>query len=60
MLQMREKEFRTPLDRRLGAVILVGHECAWNHDDEFRPFVINTLKASGYSLQDFGYDIISG
>ena len=37
-------------------VILYGHECAWNSDNEFRGFVRNILRTSGYDLLDFGYD----
>ncbi len=44
-----------PSTGRFGTVVLFGHECAWNPDDEYRPFVMGILKKSGYNLQDFGY-----
>jgi hypothetical protein len=47
------KNSEHPSTGRFGTVILVGHECAWNPDTEFRNFVINTLQTSGYDLQDF-------
>jgi hypothetical protein len=50
------KNSEHPSTGRFGAVVLIGHDCAWNPDDEFRHFVMNTLKSSGYRLQDFGYD----
>ena len=37
-------------------VILHGRECAWNPDEEFKGFVKNTLKTSGYDLLEFGYN----
>ena len=43
-----------PSTGRFGTVVLVGHECAWNPDDEFKDFVINTLQTSGYDQHDFG------
>ena len=36
-------------------VILFGHECARDPDNEFGGFVKSTLKTSGYDLLDFGY-----
>jgi hypothetical protein len=41
---------------RFNTVILFGHECAWNPDHEFKGFVMNTLKTSGYDLLEFGYE----
>ena len=40
---------------RFNTVILFGHECAWKPDYEFKGFVKNTLKTSGYDLLEFGY-----
>jgi hypothetical protein len=45
-----------PATGRFNTVILYGHECAWNPDHEFRGFVKNTLKTSGYDLLKFGYE----
>jgi hypothetical protein len=45
-----------PSTGRFGTVVLIGHECAWNPDDEFKDFVINTLQTSGYDLHDFGLE----
>ena len=45
-----------PATGRFNTVVLFGHECAWNPDHEFKGFVKNTLKTSGYDLLDFGYD----
>ncbi len=45
-----------PPTGRFGNVVLVGHECAWKPDDEFKDFVINTLQTSGYDLHDFGLE----
>ena len=44
-----------PKTGRFSTVILFGHECAWNPDNEFKGFVKSTLKTSGYDLLDFGY-----
>jgi hypothetical protein len=44
-----------PTTGRFNTVILFGHECAWNPDNEFKGFVKSTLKTSGYDLLDFGY-----
>jgi hypothetical protein len=45
-----------PTTGRFSTVILFGHECAWNPDHEFKGFVRNTLKTSGYDLLEFGYE----
>ena len=45
-----------PATGRFNTVILFGHECAWNPDHEFKGFVKNTLKTSGYDLLEFGYE----
>ena len=45
-----------PTTGRFSTVILFGHECAWNPDNEFKGFVKSTLKTSGYDLLDFGYN----
>jgi len=50
------KNTEHPSTGRFGTIVLFGHECAWNPDDEFRYFVMETLKGSGYDLQDFGYE----
>jgi hypothetical protein len=44
-----------PSTGRLHCIVLTGHECAWNPDEEFKNFVVNTLKSSGYNVGDFGY-----
>ena len=44
-----------PKTGRFNTVILFGHKCAWDPDHEFRGFVKNTLKTSGYDLLDFCY-----
>jgi hypothetical protein len=48
-----------PTTGRFSTVILFGHECAWNPDNEFKGFVKNTLRTSGYDLVEFGYDYSS-
>ncbi len=45
-----------PSTGRFHTVILHGRECAWNPDEEFKGFVKNTLKTSGYDLLEFGYN----
>jgi hypothetical protein len=50
------KNTEHPSTGRFGTIVLFGHECAWNPDDEFRHFVMETLKGSGYDLQEFGYE----
>jgi hypothetical protein len=44
-----------PSTGRFHSIILHGRECAWNPDSEFRGFVVNTLRNSGYDVEDFGY-----
>jgi hypothetical protein len=44
-----------PSTGRFHSIILQGRECAWNPDEEFKDFVVNTLKSSGYNVEDFGY-----
>jgi hypothetical protein len=44
-----------PSTGRFSSIILMGRECAWNPDDEFRGFVVKTLKSSGYNIEDFGH-----
>ena len=56
---MEERIQNIPSTGRFGTVVLVGHECAWNPDAEFRNFVINTLQTSGYDLQDFELNKVS-
>jgi hypothetical protein len=67
MSAQREEDFENICDKcggrntehpstgRFGTIVLFGHECAWNLDNEFRHFVMGTLKKSGSDLQDFGY-----
>jgi len=43
-----------PRTGRFNTIILYGRECALNPDNEFKDFVVNTLKTSGYDLSDFG------
>ncbi len=45
-----------PTTGRFNTVILFGHECAWNPDFEFKGFVKNTLKNSGYDTHEFGLE----
>jgi hypothetical protein len=44
-----------PSTGRFNMIVLTGHECAWNPDEEFKDFVVNTLKSSGYNIGDFGH-----
>ena len=44
-----------PRTGRFNTVVLFGHECAWNPDYEFKGFVKNTLRTSGYDLLEFGH-----
>ena len=53
------KNSEHPATGRFNTIVLYGPECAWNPDDEFRDFVMNSLKSSGYNLHDFGYDLNS-
>jgi hypothetical protein len=48
-----------PSTGRFHTIILHGRECAWNPDIEFKDFVVNTLKSSGYNIEEFGYTKIS-
>jgi hypothetical protein len=43
-----------PSTGRFGTITLIGHECAWNPDAEFKDYVIKTLQTSGYDLHVFG------
>jgi hypothetical protein len=43
-----------PSTGRFHSIILHGRECAWNPDEEFKDFVIKTLKYSGYNVTEFG------
>ena len=38
-----------PSTGRFDTVILHGRECAWNPDEEFKNFVVSSLKSSGYN-----------
>jgi hypothetical protein len=44
-----------PSTGRFHSIVLTGHECAWNPDEEFKNFVLNTLRSSGYDIGDFGH-----
>ena len=44
-----------PSTGRFNSIILKGRECAWNPDEEFKGFVVKTLKSSGYDVGDFGH-----
>ena len=44
-----------PTTGRFHTVILHGRECAWNPDKEFKNFVVNNLKSSGYDPEVFGH-----
>lgn len=44
-----------PSTGRFNTIILKGRECAWNPDEEFKDFVVNTLKNSGYNVETFGH-----
>jgi hypothetical protein len=48
-----------PSTGRFHTVILHGRECAWNPDEEFKSFVVSTLKSSGYNPEVFGHSDIS-
>jgi len=52
----RRKNSEHPATGRFHTIVLYGPECAWNPDNEFRDFVRNSLKSSGYNLHDFGYE----
>ncbi|HEY7110562.1 MAG TPA: hypothetical protein VH415_14150 [Nitrososphaeraceae archaeon] len=43
-----------PSTGRFHTIVLYGPECAWNPDDEVKDFVADTLKYSGYNLENFG------
>jgi hypothetical protein len=43
-----------PSTGRFHTIILYGPECAWDPDDEVKGFVADTLKFSGYDLENFG------
>ncbi len=45
-----------PATGRFSTIVLFGDECAWSPDNEFKNFVVGTLKRSGYNLQDFGFE----
>ncbi|HEY7108991.1 MAG TPA: hypothetical protein VH415_06170 [Nitrososphaeraceae archaeon] len=44
-----------PSTGRFHTIILHNRECAWNPDQEFKNFVIDTLKYSGYDPKEFGH-----
>ena len=51
------KEYRPPVNWKIwDHSVVCAHQCAWNPDNEFRHFVMETLKGSGYDLQEFGYE----
>lgn len=43
-----------PSTGRFHTIILYGPECAWDPDNEVKNFVADTLKYSGYDLENFG------
>ena len=43
-----------PSTGRFHTIVLYGPECAWDPDDEVKDFVADTLKYSGYNLENFG------
>jgi len=43
-----------PSTGRFHTIVLYGPECAWDPDDEVKAFVADTLKYSGYNLENFG------
>jgi len=45
-----------PATGRFHTIILYGPECAWNPDSEVKGFVADTLKNSGYDLENFGLE----
>jgi hypothetical protein len=44
-----------PSTGRFHTNILHNRECAWNPDHEFKSFVMDTLKISGYDPKEFGH-----
>lgn len=44
-----------PSTGRFHTNILHNRECAWNPDQEFKSFVVDTLKISGYDPEEFGH-----
>ena len=48
-----KKVLAHPPTGRFHTVILHGRECAWNPDEEFKNFVVSTLKSSGYNPEVF-------
>jgi hypothetical protein len=51
---VKEKFLSNPSTGRFHTIVLYGPECAWNPDDEVKDFVADTLKYSGYNLENFG------
>ena len=44
-----------PTTGRFHTNVLYNRECAWNPDQEFKSFVVGTLKSSGYDPGEFGH-----
>jgi hypothetical protein len=54
--KVQMKNMGSPTTGRFNTIVLYGPECAWDPDNQWREYVVNLLKISEYSIEDFGYD----
>ncbi len=55
-IKCKRKIAEHPATGRFNTIVLYGPECAWDPDNEWREYVVNLLKISGYNIEDFGYN----
>ena len=55
-IKCKRKISEHPATGRFNTIVLYGPECAWDPDNEWREYVVNLLKISGYNIEDFGYN----
>jgi hypothetical protein len=55
-IKCKRKISEHPATGRFHTIVLYGPECAWDPDNEWRGYVVNLLKISGYDIADFGYN----
>jgi hypothetical protein len=55
-IKCKRKISEHPATGRFNTIVLYGPECAWDPDNEWKEYVVNLLKISGYNIEDFGYN----
>lgn len=55
-IKCKRKISEHPATGRFHTIVLYGPECAWDPDHEWKEYVVNVLKSSGYNIADFGYN----